>query len=43
MRAGLVVVIGMSMMYLFSVAGMAFAWVHYKKHRKGIPRERGTP
>ena len=34
MNAGLIVVIGMSMMYLFSVAGMVFAWVHYRKHRK---------
>lgn len=34
MKKELVVVIGMTLMYLLSVAGLILAWVHYKKHRK---------
>jgi len=45
MKAGLIVVIGMSVMYLFSAAGMAFAWVYYKKHQKepGRASKEGRP
>ena len=34
MDKGLVVVIGMSISYLFSLAGLIFAWVYYKKNKK---------
>ena len=34
MEKGLVVVIGMSISYLFSLAGLIFAWVYYKKNTK---------
>ncbi len=38
MSDGLWVVIGMSVMYLFSFAGLVVAWAHYRKHQK--PGER---
>jgi flagellar basal body-associated protein FliL len=38
MKAGLIVVIGMSIMYLFSAAGMVFAWIHYRKHHPKSPK-----
>ena len=34
MSDALTVVIGMTLMYLFSLAGMVFAWIHYRKHHK---------
>ncbi len=34
MDNGLAVVIGMSISYLFSFAGLIFAWVYYKKNKK---------
>ena len=34
MDQGLAVVIGMTISYLFSLAGMIFAWVYYNKHKK---------
>ena len=34
MNQGLYVVIGMSVSYLFSVAGLVCAWIYYKKHHK---------
>lgn len=33
MNQGLAVVIGMSVSYLFSLAGLVFAWIYYKKYR----------
>jgi hypothetical protein len=38
MSDGLWVVIGMSVMYLFSFAGLVLAWTHYRRHHK--PEER---
>ncbi len=34
MDKGLAVVIGMSISYLFSLAGLIFAWIYYKKNKK---------
>lgn len=34
MSAGLTVVIGMTLMYLFSFAGLILAWIHYRRHQK---------
>lgn len=34
MEKGLIVVIGMTISYLFSLAGLIFAWIYYKKHKK---------
>jgi len=34
MNQGLYVVIGMTVSYVFSLAGMIFAWVYYNKHKK---------
>ena len=34
MNQGLYVVIGMSISYLFSLAGLICAWVYYNKHKK---------
>ncbi len=34
MEKGLTVVIGMTISYLFSLAGLIFAWVYYKKNKK---------
>ena len=34
MDKGLIVVIGMSISYLFSLAGMIFAWIYYNKNKK---------
>ncbi|MBN2410959.1 hypothetical protein JXQ31_04650 [candidate division KSB1 bacterium] len=34
MENGLSVVIGMSISYLFSLAGLIFAWIYYKKNKK---------
>jgi hypothetical protein len=34
MNDALVVVIGMSIMYVFSLAGLVLAWVSYRKRRK---------
>jgi len=39
MSDGLTVVIGMTLMYLFSTAGMIFAWVHYRRHHKSDSRK----
>jgi hypothetical protein len=36
MNEGLWVVIGMSIAYLASFLGMIFAWIHYKKRKKGL-------
>ena len=33
MNQGLAVVIGMSVSYLFSIAGLILAWVYYKKYK----------
>ncbi|HEX9933836.1 MAG TPA: hypothetical protein VGB38_01465 [bacterium] len=37
MKAGLIVVIGMSVMYIFSTVGMAFAWTKYRRRQHGFP------
>ncbi len=34
MSQGLTVVIGMSISYIFSLAGMICAWIYYKKHKR---------
>ena len=34
MERGLIVVIGMTISYLFSVAGLVFAWIYYRKNKK---------
>ncbi len=34
MTKGLTVVIGMSISYLFSLAGLICAWINYRKHQK---------
>jgi hypothetical protein len=34
MEQGLAVVIGMSISYLFSMAGLICAWIYYNKHKK---------
>jgi hypothetical protein len=34
MNQALYVVIGMTVIYLFSFAGMIFAWFYYKKNKK---------
>lgn len=34
MNQNLTVVIGMSVIYLFSLAGMIFAYIYYRKNRK---------
>jgi len=34
MEKGFAVVIGMTISYVFSFAGLVFAWVYYKKNRK---------
>ena len=34
MEKGLTVVIGMTISYLFSVAGLVFAWIYYKKNKQ---------
>ncbi len=34
MNDGLTVVIGMTLMYLFSLAGLVFAWIHYRRRHK---------
>jgi hypothetical protein len=34
MEEGLAVVIGMSISYLFSLAGLICAWVYYRKRKK---------
>ena len=34
MEKGLAVVLGMTISYLFSIAGMIFAWAYYKKNKK---------
>lgn len=34
MDQGLAVVIGMSVSYLFSLAGLVCAWVYYNKNKK---------
>lgn len=33
MDQGLAVVIGMSVSYIFSLAGLACAWIYYKKNK----------
>ena len=33
MNQGLAVVIGMSVSYIFSIAGLIFAWIYYKKYK----------
>jgi H+/gluconate symporter-like permease len=38
MNQGLAVVIGLSIAYIASIAGMIFAYLHYKKYKdKGAP------
>jgi hypothetical protein len=39
MDQGLAVVIGMTVSYLFSVAGLVCAWIYYNKNRKNQGRE----
>ena len=34
MEKGLIGVTGMTISYLFSLAGLIFAWVYYNKHKK---------
>lgn len=34
MEKGLIVVIGMTISYLFSLAGLIFAWIYYNKYKK---------
>ncbi len=34
MKQGLAVVIGMTISYLFSLAGLVFAWLYYNKNIK---------
>ncbi len=34
MNQGLAVVIGMTVSYLFSLAGLIFAWRYYRKYQK---------
>ncbi len=34
MNQNLTVVIGMSVIYLFSLAGMIFAYIYYRKNKK---------
>jgi hypothetical protein len=34
MEKGLTIVIGMTISYLFSLAGLIFAWIYYKKNKK---------
>ena len=34
MDQGLIVVIGMSMMYVFSLAGLVLAYINYRKRHK---------
>jgi hypothetical protein len=34
MEQGLAVVIGMTISYVFSLAGLIFAWIYYNKHKK---------
>jgi hypothetical protein len=34
MNQNLMVVLGMTVIYLFSLAGMVFAYVYYKKNKK---------
>lgn len=36
MEKGLIVVIGMTISYVFSLAGMVFAWIYYKKNKKPV-------
>lgn len=38
MDQGLSVVIGMTVTYLFSFAGLVLAWVYYKKNKKQAGR-----
>lgn len=38
MEKGLIVVIGLTISYLFSLAGLIFAWIYYNKNKK--PREK---
>ncbi len=39
MNQGLYVVIGMTVSYIFSVAGLIFAWVYYNKHKRERERK----
>ena len=34
MEQGLAVVIGMTISYVFSLAGLIVAWMYYNKHKK---------
>jgi hypothetical protein len=34
MKKELVVIIGMTLMYLVSLFGLILAWIHYRKHQK---------
>jgi hypothetical protein len=34
MGKGLTIVIGMTITYLFSLAGLIFAWIYYKKNKQ---------
>jgi hypothetical protein len=39
MDQGLAVVIGMSVSYVFSLAGLICAWFYYNKHKRGVKRK----
>ncbi len=34
MEKGFAVVIGMTISYIFSLAGLVFAWIYYKRNKK---------
>ena len=34
MEKGLIVALGMTISYLFSLAGMIFAWIYYRRNKK---------
>lgn len=35
----LATVLGMSISYIFSLAGMIFAWIYYRRHKKVDKKE----
>ena len=39
MEQGLAVVIGMSISYVFSLAGLIFAWIYYNKNKKNVSKK----
>ena len=42
MEKGLVVVIGMTISYLFSLAGLIFAWIYYNRNKKATEKKSGN-